>query len=204
MEAVAKGLDERETIALRETKNVDYIRNAELRSLPFIPYPHNARYELDIHRPYIDTITYTSPKGGVMKRIPEVIDCWFESGSMPFASLHYPFEQKDKFINRFPADFVAEYIAQTRTWFYYMHAIGTMLFDKAPFKNVVTTGTILADDGQKMSKSKGNFPDPWILFDVYGVDALRYYLLSTPLMKSEDLNFSEKTSMLFQRKSFSV
>ncbi len=127
-----------------------------------------------------------------MYRIPEVIDCWFESGSMPFAQDHYPFEHKDHFEKNFPGDFVSEYIAQTRTWFYYMHAISTILFGKAPFKNVLTTGNILAEDGAKMSKSKGNFPNPALLFDKYGVDALRFYLLGSPLMKSEDLNFSEK------------
>lgn len=161
-------------------------------ALPFAPIPHNKNFELDFHRPYIDEIVFKCTCGGEMHRIPEVIDCWFESGSMPFAQEHYPFEHKEKFEKNFPGDFVSEYIAQTRTWFYYMHAVSTILFDKAPFKNVVTTGTVLAEDGSKMSKSKGNFPDPAIIFDKYGVDALRFYLLGSPLMKSEDLNFSEK------------
>src|SRR3989344_3542866 len=111
---------------------------------------------------------------------------------MPFAAKHYPFEHQGWFKDHFPADFIVEYIAQTRTWFYYMHVVSTMLFDSNPFKNVVTTGTVLAEDGQKMSKSKGNFPDPWLVFDKYGVDALRFYLLSSPLLKAEDLFFSEK------------
>ncbi len=166
--------------------------NAEIKKIEYIQLPRNKQYTVDLHRPYIDTITFLCNCGGIYKRIPEVIDCWFESGSMPFAQNHYPFEYKDSFPQNFPSDFVAEYIAQTRTWFYYMLAVSTMLFENIPFKNVVTTGTVLAEDGQKMSKSKGNFPDPWILFDKYGVDALRYYLLSSPLMKSEDLNFSEK------------
>ncbi len=127
-----------------------------------------------------------------MTRTPEVFDCWFESGAMPFAANHYPFERKEWFHDNFPADFIAEYIAQTRTWFYYLHTLSVLLFDKVSFKNVVTTGTILAEDGQKMSKSKNNFPDPQLLFDKYGVDAMRYYLLSSQLMKSEDLNFFEK------------
>ena len=155
---------------------------------------------MDLHRPYIDVITLVDEKGEEYKRIPEVIDCWFESGSMPFAQDHYPFDfaQGKPFENldwkkkNFPADFVAEYIAQTRTWFYYTHVISSILFNKAPFKNVVTTGTILAEDGEKMSKSKNNFPDPSILFDKYGVDALRFYLISCPVMKGEDINFSEK------------
>ncbi len=168
------------------------LKNAEIRKFDFISLPHNKNYELDLHRPYIDAITLIDEKGEEYKRIPEVIDCWFESGSMPFAQDHYPFENPDWKKKNFPAGFVAEYIAQTRTWFYYTHVISSILFNKAPFKNIVTTGTILAEDGQKMSKSKNNFPDPWILFDKYGVDALRFYLMSCPVMKGEDINFLEK------------
>jgi len=127
-----------------------------------------------------------------MKRVPEVVDGWFESGSMPFAQHHYPFENKQKFDDNFPAQFITEYIAQTRTWFYYTHAVSVMLFNDISFENVVATGTVLAEDGEKMSKSKGNYPNPALIFDKYCVDALRFYLLSSPLMKSEDLNFSEK------------
>lgn len=163
----------------------------ELRPLDFISLPHNERFELDLHRPYVDELKLKCACGGEMKRIPEVIDCWFESGAMPFAAEHYPFENKEKTEARLPADFVAEYIAQTRTWFYYMHVLSTVLFGQIPFRNVVTTGNVLAEDGQKMSKSKGNFPDPWLVFDRYGVDALRFYLLSSPLLKAEDLSFSE-------------
>lgn len=169
------------------------LQNAEIREFEFIPLPHNENYELDLHRPYIDAIMLVDEKGESYKRIPEVIDCWFESGSMPFAQDHYPFENPDWKEKNFPAGFVAEYIAQTRTWFYYTHVISAILFNHAPFTNVVTTGTVLAEDGSKMSKSKNNFPDPWILFDKYGVDALRLYLMSSPLMKGEDVNFSEKT-----------
>lgn len=173
-------------------KDFKKFQNAEVRELPFIPAPHDANYELDFHRPYIDAVVLVDEKGEEYKRIPEVIDCWFESGSMPFAQDHFPFENKDWKHNNFPSGFVAEYIAQTRTWFYYTHAISTILFGHAPFKNVVTTGTVLAEDGSKMSKSKNNFPDPNLLFDKYGVDALRLYLMSGPLMKGEDVNFSEK------------
>ena len=168
------------------------IQPAEVRELQFVPIPHNANYEIDLHRPYIDEIILVDEHGEEYTRIKEVIDCWFESGSMPFAQDHYPFERPDWEKENFPAGFVAEYIAQTRTWFYYTHAVSTILFDKAPFKNVVTTGTVLAEDGQKMSKSKNNFPDPWILFDKYGVDPLRLYLMSSTVMKGEDMNFSEK------------
>jgi len=169
-----------------------FLKNAEIREFLFVPLPHNDNFELDLHRPYIDSVILVDQKGGEYKRIPEVIDCWFESGSMPFAQDHYPFENLNWKKNNFPAGFVAEYIAQTRTWFYYTHVISSILFNKAPFQNVVTTGTILAEDGQKMSKSKNNFPDPWILFNKYGVDALRFYLMSCPVMKGEDINFLEK------------
>ncbi|NQV88499.1 MAG: class I tRNA ligase family protein [Parcubacteria group bacterium] len=190
--AGSKGLSEKEIINSGE-KNIGYFTKGEIRELAFAQFPHNKNYKLDFHRPYIDEIKWKcSCCNGEMKRIPEVVDCWFESGSMPFAQKHYPFKNEEWFKNNFPAQFVVEYIAQTRTWFYYTHVISTLLFDKIPFENVVTTGTVLAEDGQKMSKSKGNFPDPWILFDKYGVDALRYYLFSSSLLKSEDLFFSEK------------
>ncbi|MDD4988982.1 MAG: class I tRNA ligase family protein, partial [Candidatus Pacebacteria bacterium] len=133
-----------------------YFGEAEFREISFSPYPHNADYELDFHRPYIDSIKWKCECGGEVARIPEVIDCWFESASMPFAANHFPFENKEWFKKHFPADFVSEYIAQTRTWFYYMLVVSAILFDKAPFEHIVTTGNVLAEDGQKMSKSKGN------------------------------------------------
>ena len=173
-------------------KSYNYLDNAEAVSLPFVPLPHNSNYEFDLHRPYIDSIILVDESGEEYKRIPEVIDCWFESGSMPFAQDHYPFENPNWQKDNFPGGFVAEYIAQTRTWFYYTHVISTILFGKAPFENIVTTGTVLAEDGSKMAKSKMNFPDPWLLFNKYGVDALRFYLMSSTLMKGEDVNFSEK------------
>jgi len=189
--AVARGLDVDGCMKL-SGEHEDFIKNSETMVLDFAPIPHNKDFQLDFHRPYIDEINFACSCGRAMCRVPEVVDGWFESGSMPFAQHHYPFENKNKFEGNFPADFVAEYIAQTRTWFYYMLAVSTILFDNVPFKNVLTTGTVLAEDGTKMSKSKGNFPDPKLIFDKYGVDALRFYLLSSPLMKSEDLNFSEK------------
>ncbi len=167
--------------------------NAEYRVVDFVYITHNANYELDLHRPYIDDIKLLCVCGERMARVPEVLDSWLESGSMPFAQDHYPFENPDWQKNNFPAGFVAEYIAQTRTWFYYSHVISTILFGHAPFDNVVTTGTLLAEDGQKISKSKKNYPDAWIFIDKYGVDALRIYLMASPLMKGEDANFSEKS-----------
>lgn len=177
---------------IKNEKNFNYVSNGEFVELPFVPLPHNGDYKFDLHRPYVDYIVLVDEKKEEYKRIPEVIDCWFESGSMPFAQDHFPFEHKDWQKENFPAGFVAEYIAQTRTWFYYTHTISTILFNHAPFENVVTTGTVLAEDGSKMSKSKNNYPDPWVLFDKYGVDALRFYLMSSTLMKGEDVNFSEK------------
>jgi isoleucyl-tRNA synthetase len=147
----------------------------------------------DLHKHNMDKIKLKCEKcEGSMKRIPEVLDCWVESASMPFAEIHYPFENEEQFNNRFPAQFVAEYISQTRAWFYTMHVVSTILFNKAPFENVVTTGTILNEKGEKISKSKKNYPDPWAVVEKYGVDALRFYLMSSVLMKSDNLFFSEK------------
>ncbi|MGK0209065.1 MAG: isoleucyl-tRNA synthetase [Patescibacteria group bacterium] len=147
--------------------------------------------EIDLHKDYLDDIILKKD-GKQYERIPEVIDCWFESGSMPFAQYHYPFENKHQFEKNMPADFVAEYIAQVRAWFYYMNVISAIIFDKVPFKNIVTTGTVMAEDGNKMSKSIGNFVDPMIIIEKFGVDALRFYLASSPLMNADNVNFSEK------------
>jgi isoleucyl-tRNA synthetase len=156
---------------------------------------------LDLHKPFIDHVKLKCEKcTGEMVRIPEVIDCWVESGSMPFAELHAPFENQDLFKQRFPADFVVEYIPQTRAWFYVMHVLNVALFGQAPFKNVLTTGTILGEDGTKMSKSKGNYPDPNIVIEKYGADALRMYMLTSPVTQGEDVSFSEKTVAEIGRK----
>ncbi len=148
----------------------------------------------DLHRPMIDEITVPCDQcdGGIMKRVSEVLDCWFESGSMPYAVAHYPFENKKWFKENFPADFIAEYIAQTRGWFYNLHVISTALFKKPAFKAAVTTGTILAEDGRKMSKSLKNYPDPYFIFEKYGADALRFYLMASPVMRAENFNFAER------------
>jgi isoleucyl-tRNA synthetase len=147
--------------------------------------------KIDLHKDCLDEIKLEID-GEEYTRIPEVLDCWFESGSMTFAQFHYPFENKEFFDKNFPAQFVTEYIGQTRAWFYYMIALSAILFDKIPFENVLTTGTIMAEDGQKMSKSKKNFPDPLEVVDKYGADTLRFYLLQSPVMNGENSNFSEK------------
>ena len=129
----------------------------------------------ELHRPYIDRITFPCECGGVMRRTPEVMDCWFDSGSMPFAQLHYPFENKEAFEKHFPADFISEAVDQTRGWFYTLMAISTLLFDKAPFKNCIVLGHVGDKDGIKMSKHKGNVVDPWSVLDKQGADAVRWY-----------------------------
>ncbi len=155
--------------------------------------PVNERGAIDLHRPYIDDIELRCEKcGEKMKRVPEVLDCWFESGSMPYAQFHYPFENKDYFEKNFPADFIAEGLDQTRGWFYTLHVLSTALFDKPAFKNIIVNGIVLAEDGQKMSKSKKNFPDPHEVFEKYGVDAVRFTLMNSPVVRADDLRFSEK------------
>ncbi|MFH0749809.1 MAG: isoleucine--tRNA ligase [Candidatus Gottesmanbacteria bacterium] len=147
----------------------------------------------DIHREFLDDIeVWVDDKKTIKgKRIPEVFDCWVESGSMPYASIHYPFENKTEFESTHPAQFISEYIAQTRAWFYTLHVMSVGLFGSHTFENAVTSGTILAEDGTKMSKSKNNFPDPSLVFEKYGVDALRFYLMGSVVMKAENINFSE-------------
>jgi isoleucyl-tRNA synthetase len=139
----------------------------------------NCPENIELHRPYIDAVTITCPKcGKPMKRVPEVIDCWFDSGSMPFAQHHYPFENKDLFHQQFPADFISEAVDQTRGWFYSLMAISTLLFNKAPFKNVIVLGHVQDENGQKMSKSKGNAVDPFDALKTYGADSIRWYFYS--------------------------
>ncbi|MBO4389793.1 MAG: isoleucine--tRNA ligase, partial [Lachnospiraceae bacterium] len=135
--------------------------------------------EIELHRPYIDAVHITCPKcGKLMKRVPDVIDCWFDSGSMPFAQYHYPFENKELFEKNFPADFISEAVDQTRGWFYSLLAISTLIFNKAPYKNVIVLGHVQDKDGQKMSKSKGNAVDPFTALEQHGADAIRWYFYS--------------------------
>ena len=146
----------------------------------------------DLHRENIDHLTIPSKCGkGVLKRVPEVFDCWFESGSMPYAQQHYPFENKDQFENKFPAEFIAEGVDQTRGWFYTLLVLSTALFDKPPFKNLIVTGLVLAGDGKKMSKRLKNYPDPSIVMDKHGADALRLYLIDSPVVRADTLRFKE-------------
>ncbi|XP_051165304.1 isoleucine--tRNA ligase, cytoplasmic [Leptopilina boulardi] len=148
----------------------------------------------DIHRESIDNLTIPSKRPGQppLRRISEVFDCWFESGSMPYAQMHYPFEKIKEFEESFPADFIAEGIDQTRGWFYTLLVISTALFGKAPFKNLIANGLILAGDGQKMSKRKKNYPDPMEIVNKYGADALRLYLINSPVVRGENLRFKEE------------
>lgn len=147
----------------------------------------------DLHKQYVDEIIWDCKCGGKMKRIPEVFDCWFESGSMPYAQDHYPFAgKKYKKDSPVPADFIAEGIDQTRGWFYTLLVLSTALFKKEMAKNIIANGIVLAEDGQKMSKRLKNYPDPSYIFDKYGVDAMRYYLFASPVMKADNINFSEK------------
>lgn len=146
----------------------------------------------DLHRDKVDNITIPSKKGkGELRRIPEVFDCWFESGSMPYAGSHYPFENADKFKDGFPGDFIAEGLDQTRGWFYTLCVLGNHLFGVQPFKNCIVNGIVLAEDGKKMSKRLKNYPDPTLIMDNYGSDALRLYLINSPVVRAEPLRFKE-------------
>ena len=158
----------------------------------------------DLHKHVVDKISFDCSCGKKMKRIPDVFDCWFESGAMPFAQLHYPFENKAKFEKNFPAQFIAEGADQTRAWFYYMHVLATGIRDTEAFKNVIVNGIVLAEDGKKMSKKLQNYPDPTLLMNKYGADALRYYLLTSPVMLADNLNFSEKGVQEALRKNIMI
>lgn len=145
----------------------------------------------DYHRPWVDEVEFEID-GERFKRIDKVLDCWFESGSMPFAQLHYPFENKEKFENNYPADFIVEYVAQVRAWFYYVHCVNTALFGEYAFANVISTGTLAGNDGRKMSKSLGNYTDPNVLMDKFSADSLRFLLLSSPVLAGEDFALLDK------------
>jgi isoleucyl-tRNA synthetase len=150
----------------------------------------------DLHRPMIDELRRPNPDdptgSSMMRRVPDVLDCWFESGSMPFAQVHYPFESKVWLENHYPADFIVEYIGQTRGWFYTLHVLATALFDRPSFSTCVSHGIVLGTDGQKMSKSLRNYPDPYEMFDTYGSDAMRWLLLSSPILRGTDLIVTEQ------------
>ncbi|MBU1682570.1 isoleucine--tRNA ligase [Patescibacteria group bacterium] len=145
----------------------------------------------DLHKHFVDKIIIEKD-GKKYERIPEVLDCWFESGSMPYAQIHYPFENKEKFENNFPAEYIAEGLDQTRGWFYTLHVLANALFNKPSFKNCIVNGIVLAEDGQKMSKRLQNYPDPSHVMETYGADAMRFYLMNSPVVKADDMRFSEK------------
>jgi isoleucyl-tRNA synthetase len=149
----------------------------------------------DLHRPYVDDLTRPNPDDptgkSTMRRVPEVLDCWFESGSMPFAQVHYPFENKDWFEHHYPGDFIVEYIGQTRGWFYTMHVLATALFDRPAFRNCLSHGILLGEDGRKMSKSLRNYPDVYKVFESHGSDAMRWMLMSSPVLRGGDMPVTE-------------
>ena len=149
----------------------------------------------DLHRPFVDNLVRPNPDDPTgrssMRRVTQVLDCWFESGSMPFAQVHYPFENGEWFESHYPGDFIVEYMAQTRGWFYTLHVLATALFDRPAFRTCISHGIVLGDDGQKMSKSLNNYPDPMMVFDTYGADAMRWYLLSATILRGGDLAVTE-------------
>lgn len=178
--------------------------NAEVRELPFVPVPHNEVYELDFHKPYIDQVKLVGDDGEEMTRVKEVMDVWFDSGAMPFAQDHYPFENKEWVDGPgFPADYISEAIDQTRGWFYTLHAVGILMGRGKAYKNVICLGHILDEKGKKMSKSLGNIVDPWVMIDKYGVDTLRLWMYSVN-QPGESKNFDEKTVSELNNKVFNL
>ncbi len=170
---IAEGWTEREAVAEKEKRGSDFVKFAEVRKLSFAMVPRNDTGEIDIHKPYVDEAVFKCRCGGTMKRIPEVADVWFDSGSMPFAEDHYPFENKTTIA--YPADYIVEGIDQTRGWFYTLLAVATLLGKKAPYRNVISLGLLLDKNAQKMSKSKGNAVSPWDMIQKYGADTVRWY-----------------------------
>ncbi|HTB49202.1 MAG TPA: class I tRNA ligase family protein, partial [Verrucomicrobiae bacterium] len=156
----------------------------------------------DLHRPFIDDVQIKTDSGKIAQRIPEVFDCWFESGAMPYAQDHYPFENKELWEERFPADLIAEAVDQTRGWFYTLHVLATALFDKPAFQNVICSGWIVAADGEKLSKRRKNYAPMDEIFDQYGVDSMRFFMASSPLVNGEDTRFSTDFLRDVQRKIF--
>ncbi len=154
-----------------------------------VKYGHNID---DLHKDIVDRVTYPCAScNGTMKRIPDVLDTWFDSGSMPYAQVHYPFQNKEKFEQSFPAEYIGEGQDQTRAWFYYLHVLAGAIMDKHAFNHVIVNGIVLAEDGKKMSKKLKNYPDPSVVMEKYGADALRFYMASSPVVHAENLNFSE-------------
>ncbi len=182
--------------AMLLSRSATYIQQGEMREMIFPNYPFNNDGEVDFHRPYSDAVSLQCACGGETRRIPEVFDCWFESGSMPYGQMHYMGEPLLHFDPRsgrgFPADFIAEGLDQTRGWFYSLHVLAGALFQKPAATHILVNGLILAENGQKMSKRLKNYPDPMTVVEKYGADALRLYLLGSPAVAADDLNFSER------------
>ncbi len=196
-----QGFGAEESLKMIENKkDFHYFENAEVREVPYVPFPHNHNWELDLHRPYIDHVELVSENGEPMKRVNEVMDVWFDSGAMPFAQDHYPFATKEI---AYPADFICEAIDQTRGWFYTLHAIGMLMGRGLAYKNVVCLGHILDAEGKKMSKSLGNIVDPWEMIEKYGVDTLRLWMYSVN-QPGESKNFDEKTVAELHNKVFNL
>mgnify|MGYP005612888669 FL=1 len=189
LESAGKGLDKKQTVTLEGDNENDYIVNAGVHELDFVPLPHNENYELDLHRPFIDSVVLIDENGNELIRTKEVMDVWFDSGAMPFAQDNYPFSTKEI---AYPADFISEAIDQTRGWFYTLHAIGVLMGRGKAFKNVICLGHILDNQGKKMSKSLGNIVDPWEQMDKFGVDALRFWMFSVN-QPGDSKNYDEKT-----------
>ena len=198
--SVVSGFNKKETLG-----DVDSdLKNAEIREFNFVSIPHNKDYELDLHRPYIDEVSLVCECGGKLTRTKEVMDVWFDSGVMPFAQDHYPFENK-KWVEGegYPADFISEAIDQTRGWFYTLHAVGVLMGRGKAYKNVICLGHLLDAKGKKMSKSVGNVVDPWDAMDKYGVDTLRLWMYSVN-QPGESKNFDEKTVALLHQQVFGL
>jgi isoleucyl-tRNA synthetase len=198
--AVLEGAGIERSAQLRDENVYD---PGHIESFAFAPIPHNENHELDLHRPYIDEITWEED-GKTFTRVPEVMDCWFDSGSMPYGQHHYPFENKEYVEDTaYPADFIAEAIDQTRGWFYTLHAIGILSEMGRAYKNVVSLGLIRDEDGNKMSKSDGNVVDPWTQMDKFGVDAIRFWMYSIN-QPGEDKDYAEETVDEIQKKVFNL
>ncbi|MES2668420.1 MAG: class I tRNA ligase family protein [Patescibacteria group bacterium] len=187
---LAQGLDRTDASEALETMS---FAPAECIEIPFVPLPHDEDFVLDLHRPYIDEVVLVADSGTELRRIKEVMDVWFDSGAMPFAQDHYPFENAKRLDTAgYPADFISEAIDQTRGWFYTLLAVGTLMGKGAPYKNVICLGHLLDGNGQKMSKSKGNVVDPWEAIERYGVDTLRFWMYSVN-QPGDSKSFDEKT-----------
>ncbi|OHA18761.1 MAG: hypothetical protein A2664_04615 [Candidatus Taylorbacteria bacterium RIFCSPHIGHO2_01_FULL_46_22b] len=199
MESAMEGLDVGGTLVIKN-RGVEFIDNAEVKRYTFKQIPRNENFELDLHRPYIDAVTFPCECGGEMRRVKEVMDVWFDSGSMPFAQDHFPFGKREL---QYPADFICEAIDQTRGWFYTLHAIGALMGKGKAFKNSICLGHILDAEGKKMSKSVGNVVDPQLMMEKYGADPLRFWMYSIN-QPGESKNFDERTVDEVVKKVFNL